>query len=289
MIGACRRGRWDQGIRSRRSAALAALLMLLCAGCAGLRGVPAEPLPPEEALARLRDRAERFSTLVDPDISLVIRTRTEDGTDRSPTLGGHIAFDRRLPALWLNAEKVGRQIFSLRAIGMQFALVLPETGELVTGGPGAYARLPHLVRPEEVRTMFAGPETLGLTWPSSSVVTTPQGYLFTVRVLGLPYRRVLVDRLNGVVRRIDRCDVRGDLLTRVELDRYAPVDDSFFPRRLVVERPAAGVGVELRLGAPELNKEIPIQAFIQPERPDLRHVDLDRQPLSEVEAFRVDE
>jgi hypothetical protein len=118
------------------------------------------------------------------------------------------------------------------------------------------------------------------------VSTTDGAYRFDVNVMGVVYRRVLLDAWTGKVKAIERYDVRGRLLTRIELADYVTSGETAFPRRLIVERPLAGVTVTLELGNPKLNKDIPRAAFTPHRRPDFRHVDLDYRPLSDVEAFR---
>jgi hypothetical protein len=272
--------------RPTRAALLLAGLALLCSGCSVL--FPAAPLPPmsrQQILQALRQRAGEFSTVVDTDISLRTTTTFEGKTQSSPSLGGVLAFDRLLPGLWLRTEKVGREAFDLKAIGMDFSLLLPQTGEIVTGGPIAYYKLPYLVRPDEVQTMFAGPEAVGLSWPSTTMASADKGDLFSINVFGALYRTVLVDPGTADVLRITDYDVLGRVLTDIRLSDYTVVNSTRFPLRLRVERPLDGVAVDLRLGAPKLNKPIPLQAF-QPHRLDAyRHVDLDYQPLSDVHAF----
>ncbi len=268
-------------------------LALLCAvlqvsGCAQLRSPAPPAAPPEQVVEAVRAWTGSIRTVTDTDISLVIETRAGGETEKTPTLGGHIAFDTALPGLWLRTEKVGREIFSLKALGGQFWLALPDTCEVVTGSAVAYGKLPELIRPDEVRSWFAGPDSLGLTWPSTTMSVEGSCYRFDVHVLGAPYRRVLVDRRKLVIAAIESYDVLGRRVTNVRLDKYATVQGRPFPRRLTVERPLSGVTVRLRLGDPILNKDLPLEAFLPPERPDWRVINLDRQPLSAVEAFRED-
>ena len=223
--------------------------------------------------------------VVDADISLRISTTYEGKTERTPSLGGVLAFDRLLPGLWLRAEKIGHQVFDLKALGMDFSLLLPQSGEVVTGGPIAYAKLPYLIRPDEVQTMLGGPETLGLSWPATTVARLAEGDLFNVSVLGALYRTVLVDPGTADILRITDYDVLGQVVTDIRLSDYEALQGTRFPRRLQVDRPLDGVAVDLGLGDPELNKPIPIQFFRPHRQAGYRHVDLDRQPLSDVHAF----
>jgi hypothetical protein len=234
----------------------------------------------------IRARAARFHTVTDTDISLAVTITTAEGErERLPTLGGFIAFNVDLPALWLDTEKVTRRVFSLKALGARFWLAVFETREVLVGGPLAYAKLPHVVRPEEVRAFFAGPEALGLTWPDTTFAVEEDLYRFDVHVLGVPYRRVLVDRRTVAVAAIRRYDALGRTVTEVALSDYAPADGTVVPRRLRVERPLAGVTIELELDDPALNKELPAEAFVPPERPGWRVIDLDRRPLTDARAF----
>ncbi len=266
-----------------------ALVLAASGGCALLRRPPPPaPLPPEQVIAALRQQAARLHTVTDTDISLRISTTADGETETLPSLGGFIAFDADLPALWLDTEKVTRRIFSLKAVGERFWLAIFETREVVTGGPAAYARLPHLIRPQEVRGFFAGPDRLGLTWPGTRMALQAEHYRFDVHVAGLLRRQVWVGRRKLAVTAIRRYDALGRTVTEVRMEGQRPTDGSTFPRRLTVERPLVGVRVELRLGAPQLNKDLPRRAFLPPERPGWRHVDLDVRDLSAVEAFRQD-
>jgi hypothetical protein len=242
-------------------------------------------MPPEQIVQTLRQRAVEFSTLVDTNISLKITTTVDGKEHRSPSLGGDLAFDSRLPGLWLHTEKVGHEIFDLKALAMDFSLKLPSSGELVTGGPIAYAKLPYLIRPDEVQTMFAGPDALGLSWPTTTVEAGSDGDSFRVLVYGTLFRTVLVDPGTADILQVRDYDVLGRIVTDITLSDYAPFGSTRFPLRLSVDRPLDGVRMDLRLGETKLNKPIELKAF-QPHKLDgYRHVDLDRQPLSDVHAF----
>jgi len=267
--------------------ALALLCLALASGgCALFAPRPAlPPMPRQEIITNLRRRTAEFSTLVDGDISLKIATSAGGKTDTSPTLGGHVAFDRRLPGLWLHAAKVGREVFDLKALGMQFSLRFRQTGELLIGGPVAYARLPYLIRPDEVQTMFGGPDALGMSWPSTTMALGAHECRFDVDVLGALFRRITVEPGTADILRIENYDVRGRLVTDIRLSDYRAANSARFPRRLIIDRPLDGVQVELRLGGPKLNKAIPRKSF-EPHPPaGWSVIDLDRQPLSDVRAF----
>jgi hypothetical protein len=107
--------------------------------------------------------------------------------------------------------------------------------------------------------------------------------------LGVLRRRVNVDRRNLVVARIRDYDALGRTVTDVRLRDYELSGERLFPRRLTVDRPLSGVTVDLWLDDPKLNKELPRKTFLPVERPGWRVIDLDRQPLSAVEAFRGEE
>jgi len=242
-------------------------------------------MPPHQVIAELRTRSARFTTLLDGDISLKIATTVDDETKTSPALGGILAFDRRLPGLWLHAEKVGREIFDLKALAMRFSLRLPQTGELVVGGPVAYDRLPYLIRPDELKSLFGSPDSLGISWPNTRMTSADGAYRFDIDVLGALFRRITVDAGTGDILRIESYDVRGRLLSDVRLSDYRLTDSVRFPRRLSLRRPLSGVRVELRLGKPKLNKPIP-RSYFEPHATAGRQViDLDRRPLSDVRAF----
>ncbi len=268
---------------------LVALVALLNAtGCRTTRPPPPPPLERAQLIHALRARSEGFHTLVDSDITLITSMFKDGEEQKGPALGGHIAFDRDVPALWLVTEKMGRQVFSLQAVGARFHLAIPKTREVVTGGPRAYGRLPHLVRPDEVSRILGGPDALGLSWPSTTMEVEPTAYRFEVTSLERPYMEVLVDRWEVAIRRIRRYDVLGRAVTDVRLHDYRAVEGLPFPHRLVVLRPLYGTKIDLRLGSPKLNKSIPPEAFEPAEHPGWDHVDLDRRPLSDVKAFRED-
>jgi hypothetical protein len=244
------------------------------------------PLPPEAVTDALRERASAFTTLKDTGITLILST-TVDGRRRTlPRLGGHIILDRSVPAMWLHAEKLGRTRFSLKAAGDRFQLDLHETTEVVVGGPAAYEKLPHLIRPDEADRLFSGPDDLGLTWPTATMSVEGRNYRFDVTLSGRPYLEALVDRRRVALVRVRRYDALGRVVTEVQMGNYKKTDALDLPRRLVVLRPMQGVGVELRLGRPSVNEPIPPEAFVPAEHPGWRRIDLDVQPLSDVEAFR---
>ncbi len=268
-------------------AAAAALSLHALAGCCGFPFVPLPPPLPAEAVTDvLRDRADAFRTLKDTGITLILSATVEGRRRTAPRLGGHIVLDRSVPAMWLHAEKLGRTQFSLKAAGERFQLDLHRTTEVVVGGPAAYEKLPHLLRPDEADRLFSGPDDLGLTWPTATMTVEGRNYRFDVTMDGLPYLEALVDRCRVALVLIRRYDALGQVVTEVKMGRYKEADGLDLPRRLVVERPLQGVGVELRLGRPSVNEPIPPEVFVPPEHPGWRRIDLDTQPLSDVEAFR---
>jgi len=263
--------------------------LLSAMGCSLIRQPVPPPLPAEQVTQSVRTQTRALRTLKDTDVSLVITAAVNGKTKRLPSLGGFIVFDAELPGLWLEAEKLSRPIFSLKALGHRFWLALYSTCEVATGGPSAYAKLPHLVRPEEVRGFLASPEWLGLTWPSTNMAVEADSYRFDVHVLGVLSRQVWVDRRKVVVTAIRRYDALGRAVTGIRLLNHKPADDALFPHRLIVERPLSGVKVDLRLGSPTINEDLPAAAFRPPERPGWRTIDLDHEPLSAVKAFRTGE
>jgi hypothetical protein len=224
---------------------------------------------------------------------LRISHTVEGDTDSLPSLGGILAFDPVYPGMFLRAEKLTKEIFTLRALGQRFSLKLPRSGEVVIGGPTAYRRLPYLVRPDEVKSAFAGPDYLGITWPDTEMSLDDEHYRFEARVLGVIYRRVLVDRRLLVVTDIERFDSLGRLHTAVRMRDYVPVGDTLAPSRLVVQRrqvsdvPPLSVTVNLSLSDLEPLKE-GAQALMRPRvPPGWQVVDLDREPLSNIRALDV--
>ena len=271
--------------------ALSCILALLTTGCPLFRPRPAPPpLPPGEVVRAVRALSEGFHTVTDGDISLSIRTVDEAGRARRlPTLGGALAFDALLPALWLLTEKLTRTVFLLKAAGPRFWLVCYSTNELVTGTEIAYRKLPQLLRPDEVRSYFAGPEQLGISWPTAEMVLEPADYRFDVRVLGVLRRQVFVDRRRLVLSGIRRYDALGRVETDLRMDRYRPAGDGLFPRRLWLDRPLNGVTIELHLGDPKPNKPLPEATFAPPPLlPGWRLIDLDVEDPSAIEFFRAD-
>jgi hypothetical protein len=266
--------------------ALLLLAAALAGGCSILR--PAPPPPPvsaPEVVAAVRGHAERLHTLRAGDVSLRISTALEGKVERSPSLGGVLALNVDLPGLWLETEKVTRSVFSLKALGSRFWLALYQTREVVTGGPQAYARLPFLVRPEDVQALLAGPDRLGLSWPGTTMAVEQADYRFDVPVLGVLRRQVWVDRRVLTVTAVREYDALGRTLTDVRLGGYKPVGGEPLPHRLTVERPLHGVKVEMYLDDLALNKDMPASVFLPPQRPGWQVIDLDRQPLSDVRGF----
>jgi len=261
----------------------------LCGGCSIFRS-PLGPVPPPlsraEVVRLVGERSRRFVTVRDTGISLNIWVMTEKGMKKQPSLGGVLAFDSLRPGLWLRAEKLGQKVFNLRAGADYFWLELPDTREVVTGSRAAYTKLPELIEPYEVMFWFASPEWLGLTWDSTQMFVEPEHYRFDVRSGNLLMRRVYVDRRRVAVSRIVDYDLLGRVSTVVRLESYRETGGVLFPRRLVVERVLAGYRIELRLGRPQFNRPIDPRAFAPAKRPGWRHIDLDREPVSAVKAFR---
>ncbi len=137
-----------------------------------------------------------------------------------------------------------------------------------------------------MRRILAGPERLGLSWAAAEMTIEPELYRFRVELVGSPYLEAAVDRRQVAITLIRRYDVLGRTVTEVRMGDYEEADGLLFPHRLMVRRPLHGTEAELHLGRPRLNKPIPREAFQTPELPGWRRVDLDRQPLDAVEAFK---
>ena len=264
---------------------LAGLLAFGAGGCCTVFAICPVPPPLERARVEtaLAEQAARFRTVTDADISLKIAVIAEDGSEeRVPSLGGVLAFDSLLPGLWLRAEKFGQKAFGLRARADGFWLEFPQTREVVTGSAAAYAALPHLIHPHEAVLWFGAAERLGLIHDTTRMTLESEDYRFDAFADG---RTVWVDRRRVVISRIVEYDRQGYEVLEVDLERYKHTGELEFPRRVTVWRPQAGYRVRLGLGRPKLNKVIPSSAFEPLPRPGWRHIDLDRQPLSDVEAF----
>jgi len=234
-------------------------------------------------VAILQERSDRCRSF-QAKLSLYI-TQEIDGDEVSlPSLGGIIAFDAARPGLYLRATKFTQEVFTLKALGSRFALRFPSTTEFVIGGPLAWRKLPQLVRPAEVRSIFAGPDMLGITWPDTTMKLSADNYIFESRVLGTLYRRVLVDRRRVVVVAIARFDTLGRTDLEVRLDRYRDVDGTPAPHQLVVRRPRLGFTVDMRLDDMKI-KPIP-DAIFKARRPHgWRLINLDIQPVTAIQAL----
>jgi hypothetical protein len=266
-------------------------LLALTTGCAWLSPAP-PPLPREHVARALRRRAAVFGGL-QADLRLRIAQTVEGDTEALPTLGGVLAFDPTEPGLFLRTTKLTQEVFTLRALGPRFSLKLPRSSEVVVGGPYAYQRLPYLVRPHEVKGAFAGPDALGITWADTEMHVDRTHYRFEARVLGVLYRRVLVDRRELVVTDIERFDSLGRLHTAIRMQNYVPVGDFLAPTRLVVERrqvsdqPPLQVTVRLALSDLEPLKE-GATALMRPRvPPGWPVVNLDREPISNIRALNL--
>jgi len=268
--------------------ALAALLPVCAGGCCLLGGRP--PVPPalsaEEVIAALQERARGFRTITDASASLRVQVEAGGEVYKQPSLGIVLAFDSLLPGLWLRAEKLGQKVFNLRAGADYFWLEIPDTKEVVTGGMEAYRQMPQLVHPYEVMLWFGSPEWMGLTWDGTRMTVQPEHYRFDVALGGLALRSVYVDRRSVAVSRIVSYDALGRTRTEVEMGKYQERDGTEFPHLLIVRRPRQGHRIEIRLGKPKLNRPINPAAFRIPRRPGWRHVDLNREPITNVKAFR---
>jgi len=285
-------GARDDGGRLRLRARIAALLCLVLALSGGCRLLPRtaspvpEPLPRLEVEAMLSRSAGRIRTLKDAGISLVIESGPEGDRETLPALRGVMAFDAALPGLWLLADKLGRTVFTLRALGDSFSIEFPHTREVVVGGPASFERLPHVVRPREVQLFFGPLDALGITWPSTRMVVEPRFYRFDVYVGGQLVRRIYVGRRKVVINRIVDYDSLGRIRTEIFLDKYRDIAGILVPFFLRVERPLSGGRLTLRLSRPKLNTELSKALFEARRRAGWKYINLDHEPLSEVEAFR---
>jgi hypothetical protein len=277
---------------SRKALLLTTVLLALAAsGCTWLTPPP-PALPKHEVAAVLQDRATALEGL-QADLRLRISHTIGNDTEAMPSLGGVLAFDALAPGMWMRAEKFTQEVFTLRALRDRFSLKLPRSREVVIGGPAAYARLPYLVRPHEVKGAFAGPDTLGITWPDTRMRVTPEHYCFEARVLGVIYRRIRVDRRELVVTDIERYDSLGRLHTAIRMHDYVPVGNSLAPRALVVQRkqvsyePPVSVTVRLDLDNLEPLKEGATVMMRPRVPPGWPVVDLDREPVSNIRALEL--
>jgi hypothetical protein len=284
--------RTDRTARRRTTAllVLACLAAFQAAGCCLFPPKPPPPpLPAADVVDAVRAQSENFHTVQDGNISLSITQVGADGKpDRLPTLGGALAFDAREPALWLYTEKLTQPIFALTAVGTRFWLVSYRTGKLGVGTEVAYQRIPALLRPEEVQSYFAGPASLGISWPTAEMTVEADDYRFDIRVLGVLRRQVYVDRRRLVLSGIRRYDALGRLETGLRLDRYkAAGGDEPFPQRLWLDRPLSGVTIELRLDNPEPNKPLKKALFTPPDPSQWTVIDLDTAAPSVINKLFV--
>ena len=269
-------------------------LLLLCVtflaqGCCLLRpGPPPAPLPARQVIEAVRARSASFRTVTDTNISLSITTRVDGKPKKLPRLGGLVAFNAALPGLWLDAEKMTRRVFTLKALRSQFWLKLYKSREMFIGSEAAYERMPELVRPGEVRSLFAEPEVLGLSWPDTRMVVEPDDYRFDVRIGGALRRQVYVDRRQLVLSGIRRYDALGRLQTEVRLGDYGRSGGTLFPRRLTVRRPQSGTTIVLRLDEPKLDKVLPEETFIMRPEVGWKVYDLDREDVSGIPLLGAD-
>jgi len=237
-----------------------------------------EDLARDEVVQKVSESSPHlFSTLTDTRISLRIRQELEHDTERYPSVGGVLAFDKELPGVWLRGERFGRNLFTLRSYKDSFWLELPHSHEVVVGSREAYRRMPQMVRPNEILLWFASPQWLGLTWEDTVMDIRAGEYVFEVKIDGFPVRRVHVDGFDFHINSIFIYDIMGGVDTAVHMNRYSDIDGEIFPHRLIVNRPRDGFEIALQLGRPEFGRELPERTFMPRSRPGWRHIDLDRQ------------
>jgi hypothetical protein len=264
-------------------AALAASLN----GCALWPSPPPPPIPRPDVVEAVRAQSRGFGTVKDTEkVRLSVRTTVDGKTSSMPTLGGAMAFNAELPGLYLYAEKLTHHVFTLKALRSRFSLEVPETREVLVGGPVAYAKMPQILRPDEVKNLFAGPDILGLSWPGTEMSVEDDDYRFDVRVGNTLRRQVRVDRRQLVVTQIITYDSLGRSLTVVDLGDYDLVQGRMFPHRLGVERPRVGVAVVLTLSHPQLDVDLPEKTFRPTERRGWTVIDLDYQDISAARFFQ---
>ena len=99
------------------------------------------------------------------------------------------------------------------------------------------------------------------------------------------YRRVFVDRRRLVVVGIRRFDIHGRLELDVRLGRYRDLDGVPAPHRLLVRRPRLGFTVDMRLTDMKI-KPIPLGIFRTRLPHGWRRINLDYQPVTDIEALR---
>lgn len=271
----------------RLVAALLAGLLACAQGCFLLPSPPPPPIPRHAVVEAVEAQAGSFTTVKDTEkIKLRVKTTVDGETETMPSLGGAIAFNAEFPGLYLYAEKLMHHVFTLKALRSEFSMEVPETREVLVGGPVAYTRMPYLLRPDEVRNLFAGPETLGLAWPATSMTVEEDDYRFDVRIGNTLRRQVRVDRRQLVVTEVITLDSLGRILTVVRLGDYESVDGQPFPHRLEVHRPKVGVSVTLQLTNPVLNAELPEKTFQPRTRRGWKVINLDYEDISAARFFR---
>mgnify|MGYP000473993918 CR=1 FL=1 len=270
---------------------LAAIAILLGAGCGILRprAAPGPAWTQQEVVNTLGSRYRKIRTIKAGEVSLEASSDAGGVFRISPTLGGVLALDPHLPGLWLRAEKLGQEIFTLGLRQQNFWMTIPQTRELVTGSGRAFRKFPYALRPAELAALAGSPSQLGLTRESTIMVTDPRHYRFDVWQGITLLREVYVDRHDVTVRRVVYYAPDGRVLAKVELGDYAPANDIPLPRYLSLYRPDSGIRTELWLPSAEINA-VPARQmrtfFNPPRKPGWRHIDLNRQSLSDIKALQ---
>ena len=271
--------------------AVLTVLILFSTGCGLLPGRPAAgpAWTRPEVVRTLRSRYQKIRTVKASDFSL--ESSSEEGSffRVTPTLGGVLALDPHLPGLWLRTEKLGQQIFTLGLREQSFWITIPQTREIVTGTGRAFRKFPYTLRPSELAALAGAPRQLGLTRDSTIMVPTPRHYRFDVWQDSRLAREVYVDRRDITVRRVVYYAPSGWKLAEMKLDDYRTVNTVSLPHHLTLVRPRNGIYTELWLSTPEVNSLSASQLrplFDKPRQPGWRHIDLNRQSLSDIKALQ---
>ena len=270
-----------------RAFPLAAALLLCANACCLLprgRGPVPPPITRGEVIEALDRQAQALSSLTDAHIALRTEVTTPEERKKWPKLGGVLAFDSRLPGLWLRGEKLAQKVFDLRATGESFWLAAPREKTVYIGSGAAYDRFPAMVRPAEVLQWFGPPDAMDLNAPTTTMAVEEEDYRFDVMGGQILRLTVYVDRRRVAVSRIVEWDpdIPGVVRTDVLLAKHKIVshDDASYdlPRRITIHRPQDGYRVRLNMGRPRLNKELKPELFApRSVPPGWTVVDLDKE------------
>lgn len=281
------------------SAVCALLLVVFSSGCCAFRKQLPPPPPPlsrYHVIEALKKNQKDFAAFVDGSADAKIQHRRDDDWRTDLTFGAVLAFDRGGddrggPFLYVRAEKVGMEVFTLKTSGNSFTLRLPDTKEFVYGSGRALDKLPEMIRGTDLQLMTADPDTLGLGPDSASFRWNDENYVFEVGGLtGYRLARVAVDRRELVLKGVTLYDSAGDKTLVVQLrDHERPHEPRDWPTpvpyRIIVKRPQFGLKVTVRLGRPKMKEEIPGAFFKAKAPPGWRAICLDTASVRSIEAF----